>query len=56
MYKMTKECKTHNWKALYYRKKEKEESSQKWIKINNYKICDKCLKIVSEEVKEIGTN
>ena len=53
---MPKECKTHNWKALYYRKKEKGESSQKWVKISGFKVCDKCLKIVREEVKEIGKN
>lgn len=40
----------HNFKKIYYRKRK----TQEWISIPNYKVCDKCLKIVKEEVKDIG--
>lgn len=53
---MVKTCKNHNWKAIYYRKKEKLETSQKWVKVEGFRICDCCLKIVKEEVKEVGRN
>lgn len=46
-----KECKEeeHNFKALYYRKKLNGGDAQGWFKVLNYKICDKCLKIIKVE-------
>ena len=42
----------HNWKALYYRKSNKNKSFQVWIKVLNKLICDKCEKIA--DIKEIN--
>lgn len=51
---MTKECKNHVLKAIYYRKKE-ERKSQNWVRVKGLRICEKCLKIirVKEELEEI---
>ena len=45
---MEKKC-GHNLLKLYYRKKKKEDSKQKWITIKNIYYCDKCKEII--EVK-----
>lgn len=41
---------SHNWKALYYRKKLDGSDQQGWFKVPGFVICDKCEKIVKKEV------
>ena len=41
---MEKNC-DHKYKALYYRKQGKKKNYQDWVRLKNYLICVKCLKI-----------
>lgn len=45
-----KECE-HSSKAIYFRKKINGSENQRWFKVKDYVICDKCQKI-SKILKE----
>ena len=47
---MAKECE-HNFKGLYYRKKVNGGNTQGWFKLKDFLVCDKCFKIIKQEVK-----